>query len=392
MRMRFTWLVLVGALLVLPANVRAQYYEVPPVVFTGPLSHPRYEEGGIFVSAQGLYWRQSRPLSDQQVAVRGFVDVDGSITGKTGAFVGSGTEALNVSALQGPGSWEPGLNLNLGYRFESGLVFQVGWYHLVNSTYSATASLAPRNLSAPNNLADTFLFSPVFNFPINFSGPGQKLAIGNPGATFGIWNAASLETIQFKQRFDMGEFTARIPIWQTENYRNYGLVGPRGVTMWEQFKWRTVSADVNGLSNNGTIADYRNTVSNRLYGVHLGCGNEWFLGDTPAGAFSVHLDLEAAFYYDFVKARASYELADRSTAAGRKRNLSALVPEVEARLNFCWYPWEAVQVKIGYDIFAFFNTVASPKPIDFNYGTIDPGYTSFSRLFHGLTFGIGVVF
>ena len=393
---------LVGALLAglfAPLPASAQYYEVPPVPVTGPLSHPRYEQGGLFVGLQGLYWRQNRPLSSQSVARRGLIDVDGSVStalGETrppGTFRGSGNEALNTDQLTGPGSFQPGFNVTLGWRFENGTVLQFGWYHLSDSRYSATASLAPPFLSGGPNLEDTFLFSPVYNFPIDYAGNGQNLAVGNPGATFGIWNAASLMTIDFIQRFDMADMTARIPIWQTDSFRSYGLIGPRGVIMWERFKWRTVDADVNGLSNGGTTANYSNVTSNRLYGVHLGCGNEWFMGDTPVGAFSVSLDLEAGVYFDFVKGRARYELADRSTAATRARNMSSLVPGLEAKFNLWWYPWEAVQFQIGYDAFAFFNTVASRYPIDFNFGSLDPRWEhGVTRFLHGITFGVGFVF
>src|SRR4051812_33712124 len=100
MRTRIGWLVLVGATLLAPAAARAQtgnLSEVPPVDYTGPLSHMRYEQGGFFAAAQGLYWRQTRPVSDQIVAVRGFVDVDGTVTGQPpGTFVGSGATALNT--------------------------------------------------------------------------------------------------------------------------------------------------------------------------------------------------------------------------------------------------------------------------------------------------------
>src|SRR5437868_336693 len=52
MRTRLGRLFLVGALLLAVTNARAQQ-EVPPVDFTGPLSHPRYESGGIYAGLQG---------------------------------------------------------------------------------------------------------------------------------------------------------------------------------------------------------------------------------------------------------------------------------------------------------------------------------------------------
>ncbi len=58
-----------------------------------------------------------------------------------------------------------------------------------------------------------------------------------------------------------------------------------------------------------------------------------------------------------------------------------------------WYPWEAIQVRIGYSFIALFNTVASPRPIDFDYGRINPQFdTGINRLFHGFDIGVALVF
>src|SRR5205085_1420183 len=65
-----------------------QGYSVPPVDFVGPLSHPRYEDGGFFTAAEFMYYRQSRPILSQSIAVRGFVDINGGVTGSPGTFVG----------------------------------------------------------------------------------------------------------------------------------------------------------------------------------------------------------------------------------------------------------------------------------------------------------------
>jgi hypothetical protein len=390
MRMRISGFLLALAWLLAPTKAQAQ--DVPPTIFTGPFSHPRYESGGFYVGLQGLYWLTTNPLGSQQVAKRGFLDIDGSISGIAGTFVGSQASALNTSQLQGPQSWQPGFNLSLGYRFESGVAVTLSWYHLVDARYSATASLAPPGLQAGANSENSFLFSPVFNFPINYAGNPFNLPVGNPGATFGIWNGASLETIGYVQRMDMVDLIMRVPIWDTDAYRNYGLLGPRGATLYDKFSWRTVDADTNGLSNNGTIADYWNITSNRLYGGVIGMGNEWFLGDTPIGGFSILLDLEASLFLDMVKGRAAYELADKSTEASRSRNLAALTPGLDGKIELVWYPWEAVQFKIGYDFFSFFNTYASPNPIDFNYGAINPTWSPVVRIYQGVTFSAGFVF
>jgi hypothetical protein len=57
-----------------------------------------------------------------------------------------------------------------------------------------------------------------------------------------------------------------------------------------------------------------------------------------------------------------------------------------------WYPWEGVQMSVGYDVFAFFNTVSSPRPIDFNFGTVDPNYERTFRWFNGLQASVAISF
>jgi hypothetical protein len=397
MRKRIGWLLLAAALLAAPLTARAQDqgYYVPPVDFTGPFSHPRYEGGGFYVGLDFLYMRQTRPLRDQVVAVRGFTDFDGSLTGVPGTFVGSGREALNVDQLRGPGSFQPGLNLFFGWRFESGIAVELRWMHLSESRYAATAGPTPPGFSAsPGNfLEDTFLYSPVSNFPINFAGT-QNLPdnLGTPGTTFGIWNAASLMTIDFRQRFELFEVNTRVPVWQTDTYRTYGLFGPRAIILWERFGWRTVDVDPVGMSVDSTSATYSNITSNRLYGLYLGTGHDWFLGNTPIGAFSTELDVRGALYIDFIKERAAYDLGDRSVGAHRSINQTSLVPGFDGRLGMKWYPWEAISLSLGYNVIGLFNTYSSPRPIDFNYGTVDPKWEHTFRFIHGIDVGISFVF
>jgi hypothetical protein len=200
-------------------------------------------------------------------------------------------------------------------------------------------------------------------------------------------------TIQFIQRFELFQLNARIPVWETETYRAYGTFGPRAIIMWEEFTWRTVQNDVVGQSAADTSAYYTNITSNRLYGAYVGSGHDWYLGSTPIGAFSVDLNLNAGLYLDFVKGRAGYELGDKSEAARRSRNFDSLVPGLDGKLGLMWYPWEAIQLRVGYNFMALFNTMASPRPIDFNFGTIDPQWDhGINRLIHGWDVGLAFVF
>src|SRR2546427_9732831 len=136
MRMRISGL-LALAMALLPTAARAQVrsyevppsaptYEVPPsaTLFPGPLGHPRYEEGGLFVAFEFVYWRATNTMGSQTLAYRGFVDADGSITGFPGNFVGSFSEALNTNQVSGPGTFQPGTNIAVGWRFQNGAVLE----------------------------------------------------------------------------------------------------------------------------------------------------------------------------------------------------------------------------------------------------------------------------
>lgn len=415
MRTQFVKWFVVALTLALPAWATAQ--EVVPTRFVGPLSHPRYEDGGIYTSLEFLYMKQRNLTKTQPLVFRGFIDVDGSITGTAGTFVGSGAKALDAHDVAGAQSWSPGFNLTLGYRFADGLAIEARWWHLADVRSSAAASVIAPNYQNGPQLQDTFLFSPVFNVPPQFAGNANNVSstTANPGATWGIWNAASMSQIYFTQRFDMVDVMGRIPIMQTDNYRSYGLFGPRGIVMWERFKWRTVDVGLpsatidpntgvvtfptvgpngfaSGNAGGNTIGDYNNVVSNRLYGMVVGCGNEFRLGDTPVGTFSVYADLNVALYLDFVKGRARYELEDRSISYTYARNLFTVAPGFDGRIGFQWYIYEAISIRLGYNYVGLFNTVASPTPVDFNVGLARPRYEKGQfRSFEGLDFGIGFV-
>src|SRR5438445_214619 len=80
------------------------------------------------------------------------------------ALLGSGNEALNVNDVRGPGLYEPGYDLYIGWKFSSGIAVEVGWRHLQQAKYSAAAALVPNDLIAGGQLENTFLFAPVNNF------------------------------------------------------------------------------------------------------------------------------------------------------------------------------------------------------------------------------------
>lgn len=385
-------LMLLAATILTPSTVYAQT-DVPPVLFTGPLSHPRYSDGGFYTGLTFLYMKGNRPLRSQRVASRGIKDLDGSISGGVGNFLGSNEEALNVNDVIGPGVYQPGYDVFMGWRFENGVAVELQWRHLTQAKYAVQASVIPPNFNVGGNFENTFLFSPVTNFTNDFAGNSTNIPFGSSAATFGIWNAASLMQIEYIQRYDIYGLNARVPIWDGYSFRSYGLFGPRIVWIYDRFKWRTVDQDEQGDAGPPTTAIYSNTISNRLYGVHAGFGNDWFLGSTPIGGFAFTMDIEGGLYLDLIKTRAAYDRGDAFVGVHRARRMNTIVPSAEIKAGLWWYPWEGISLQLGYDVQTYFNTISSHRPIDFNMGTVDPEFNNqFFRWFHGIKVGISFVF
>ncbi len=306
-----------------------------------------------------------------------------------GGFIGTARPALFADDAGGPSSYTPGYTVTAGYRFREGFTAELSWTHLTHVKYSGGATLIPQGGQLGPILEDSFLYSPVYNFPTAFAGPSQKLALGNPLAAYGIWNGATEMVTKFDQRYDEWNIGTRVPMIETDCWRCYGFAGLRHVWMWERFKWRTVAYDFQGLADATDAVDYSNIVSNAMYGGYVGCGNECYLGH----GFSVSLDTKAALLIDFVREIARYERGDRATGSKRSRREYSIVPELDAQLNLNWYPIEGVELRLGYDAKNFFNTIASPNPVSFNYLGLDPVWEHKAyRLVDGFRAGISLTF
>jgi hypothetical protein len=411
MRTTTGWLALLLTVGVALAPTCARGQDVGPAdpEFPLPLYHEHPEQGGFYAAAEFLFWRETNPLKHQIIAVRGILDFDGSITadlngtlvnnggstpviipgkGLTGNFIGSKTTALSADDAGGPLSYEPGWRLTLGWKFATGLAVDVSWLSLVETKYAAVATLVPPTLNPGPLLAETFLFSPVYNFPNDFAGPPQKISIGNPNAAYGIWNGASVMQIQFTQRFSQYDINGRVPVFETDYCRCYGLIGFRHVSLWERFSWRTVAEDFNGQANETDVAFYNNIVSNQMYGPTIGIGNEIYIGR----GFSISADLREATMINFVREIAKYYRADFAIQSKRSKKDYTIVPELDGQFNVWWYPTAGIQVRVGWDLMAFFNTISSPDPVSFNFGGLDPPYKSTTRFFDGFNAGIGFIF
>lgn len=381
-----------------PIVARAQEYLPEDPVIWLPLGHDRMDStGGFYTFGQFLLFTTNRPLGEQTVAFRGFVDSLGLFSGIPGLYIGSGVEALNTRDL-GRQTFAPGYEVGLGYRLRNGTAIYLSYWHIFDFRYDAHATLVPPFFRSAIDLSDTYLVSGVFNFPIEYSGPIDDIPGLPPGSTYGVWNAAEAMDITYTQRYDQVEFGARIPGacftipgYESNNgyVRSYSLAGGRFAWFWERFRWRTVDYDVTGAASELDQAYYTNIISNRMYGPFIGCGIETYLG----GGLSLSGELTGATLLNIAKQRAKYERADRRTQSKRARTDYTIVPEIAGNINLTWAPIEAVQMRIGYNFLGFFNTITSREPIDFNFGGIDPPYErSIFRYLHGLNVGIGLTF
>jgi hypothetical protein len=391
-----------------PLVARGQDYAPPDCPLPLPLYSTNPAAGGFYIAGEWVMFRQTNPLHSQTVAYRGFVDTDGTVTNLPGTFVGSGFPALNVNQVEGPRSFEPGFKVTGGWRFADGSLIEVDYMHIINVNYTAEAGIIPPAFQVGLFQENTFLFAPVYNFPTLYAGAPNKIPVplptpgsptigfpivsppGGPMPLYGIWNGATTMQLLFTQWADQYQATYRWSLYENECWRTYGLVGPRAFTIWERFRWRTVDTDDAGNESPLWAAIYNNITSNRMYGVHAGVGNEFWLGH----GFSISLDLQAAVFCDVVKEEADYELGLKFfTEAKKSKHDYTFVPELEGQLNIWWYPTEGIEIRVGYSMMGFFNTVASKQPIDFNFGGLNPTWDEgVFRFFDGINAGISFIF
>jgi hypothetical protein len=432
------WLLAAWAILapgVAWAQSDATGYAPPEPNLPLPLGSTQPGAGGLYFSSDYVMYRYSNPLQNQAVAVRGFQVTDPIIGMPVGTFVGSRADALDVHQLSGPNGYQPGFRSTLGYKFEDESALEVSFMWISTNQQRATATLAPRDLALRDDFANSFLFSPVYNFPNEYAGPIDKVAFTTPtlatqtfsptinttptlikpdatgtttvtatippltlpaalvtpvNAAYGIWNAASVMSMKFEQRAEEIGATYRVPVYDCECYRLSGLVGPRFFWLWDRFQWRTEDDDEFGNTLPNWVAIYTNIVSNRMYGAHAGCRQEWYLGH----GFACTLDTEVAGYMDSALERAKYELGTKDAGPQNKRSLRDIkfVPEVQGTFSVNWFPTEGIEMSFGYDVMVFFNTVAAPQPVDFNYSSVYPNYVSQTRILDGIVASITIYF
>ena len=66
---------------------------------------------------------------------------------------------------------------------------------------------------------------------------------------------------------------------------------------------------------------------------------------------------------------------------------------VDGKLFVTWYPIEGIQMKVGWNFLAFFDTVQADQQVDFDFRSLDPNWKNrFVRFLDGLNAGIGFIF
>jgi hypothetical protein len=380
-------------------------YAPPDMVLPYPLYSTRPEDGGFFFGTEFVLYRQTNPLKGQIVAQRGFIDFDGALTGTPGTFVGSRFTALDVRQVSGPNGYMPGVKIDLGWRFHEGDTLTFSWMYLSETQRSASATLVPPTNQLDPLLANTFLTSPVFNFPPDYAGPaGQSgtnnlprsdIAPGNgatPVTTYGIWNAATIMTESFVQRTQNWDLLYRKPIWETDCSRFSALLGAGFWWIWERYLWSTTDVDYFGVSAPTDRAVYSNILSNRMYGIHGGCNEECYLGH----GFACYTEFQGGIYLDVAKERVLYELGQKHLPPQAKfaKTDYTVVPEIQGKIGLAWYPAEGIQFRIDYNLMAFFNTFDFQRPVNFDYGALGNTkyYNDVIRVFDGLQAGIALIF
>jgi hypothetical protein len=362
----------------------------PPAV---PLPYPLYsthpEIGGLFVAGSYVMYNQTNPLrgQTQPIAFRGFVATDDTVldaAGSAGTFVGNRNVALDINQVGGPYTFQPGFELEIGWKFGDGSALTASFWWISDAHYTAAATLAAPGYQYRSDQAQTYLTSFVYNFPADFAGAPDKVTnaqgTAGPYSVYGIWNGASIMTIELIQRAEQFFMTYRKPFYETETYRASALVGPKFFWIEDKFRWTTTDLNSFGISSPVYVGVYNNQIDNRNYGLWAGLEQEWYLG----WGVALMLDLNGGGFLDIVKSEVDYQRGDRGGPENKRgRTFDRAAAELQATPAVMWYPLEGIQLKFAYDFFVFFNQAASQQPVDFNYSSLTPPINYIPRFFNG---------
>jgi len=381
-----------------PQGGFATGYAPPAVPLPYPLYNTHPEVGGLFIAGSYVMYNQTNPLRgrSQPIAYRGFVATDDTVldaAGSAGTFVGNRNVALDANQVGGPYTFVPGFQLEIGWKFGDGSALTASFWWISDAHYSAAATLAAPNYQYRSDQAQTFLTAFVYNFPADFAGAPNKVTnsqgTAGPYSVYGIWNGASIMTIELIQRAEQFYMTYRKPFYETENYRASALVGPKFFWIEDKFRWITTDLNSFGITSPIYVGVYNNQVDNRNYGLWTGLQQEWYLG----WGVALMLNLNAGAFLDVAKTMVDYQRGDRGGPENKRtRQFDKAAAMIQATPSIMWYPLEGVQLQFAYDFFAFFNQLSYDQPVDFNYSSLTPPYRDTWRWFNGFQATIAFIF
>ncbi len=381
-----------------PQGGFATGYAPPAVQLPYPLYSTHPEMGGLFIAGSYIMYHQTNDLRgrSQSIAYRGFVATDDTVLdspGTAGTFIGNRNVALDAIQVGGPYTFVPGFQVEIGWKFGDGSALTASFWWISDAHYSAAATLAAPGYQYRSDQAQTYLTSFVFNFPADFAGAPEKVVNSNstqgPYSVYGIWNGASIMTIELIQRAEQFYMTYRKPFYETECYRASALVGPKFFWMEDKFRWITTDLNSFGITSPIYVGVYNNQIDNRNYGLWTGLQQEWYLG----WGVALMLNLNAGAFLDIQKTMVDYQRGDRGGPENKRtRQFDKASAMVQATPGIMWYPLEGVQLQFAYDFFAFFNQLSYDQPVDFNYSSLTPPYRDAIRFFNGFQATIAFIF
>ena len=346
-----------------------------------------------------------------------------SSLGTPGQFVGSGAAALTTTDIGSP-TFQPGTRLTFGYRLRNGIAFELNYMALTAARRTAQAGIIPPP-GFPfigRDLAETFLSAPFYNYSPFLAGPIRDVIsgvdIGNPDGSggsslfvpqapedlrnfggyivpaYGIANGAEIFEQSFRQRFATGELNARVPLFQGEVTRTYWIGGFKYIGMQERYRLRIVDFGL-GDVNDGSITQsptfvmvYTNKITNRFYGMTIGCGSEAYLG--MGWAVSVEARVGAAAETSRVVTQV--ERGDGNYQLKHTSNQISAVTNFQAGGYLWWYPIEGIQLRVGYEYLGIVGARRSPNPVDFDLGRLQPEVKGTYFSLDGFVAGVAFIF
>ena len=338
-----------------------------------------------------------------------------SSPGTPGQFIGTKAPALTAGQV-GKDKFEPGFRFTIGYRLRNNIAIEFSFWRVSDYEHRASAGILPPGSvgfapgTVPFRFADSFLTAPFYNFPIFYAGPERDVVgdfkpfleplspqdiadlnqfNGFVKNAFGIWNAAEDMTMQFWQRALSAELTFRLPVMQTECARTTMFMGPRYIYVLEHFRLRTVDQDLDGNISPLDTAYYDNEWRNMLYGGQIGMSHERYLGQ----GFACSIDGRVGLFADYRKTRVKVQRGDiEELAVQRTRDDLGVSPMFQLGAYLWYYPFEGVQMRIGYEFLGIFNVRRSEQPVAFNVGQLDPEFKDIFLRFDGLVMGVALIF